>query len=208
MPTVVSLATSASGTHTILQIEVRYANPSSNHYIDIIEVDVDGDIHQFTGPTPQETVIFLESFDLSVIAETVSVRVRVHCTLHDWSQRALLDAKSEPTPTPEEETLPGLQIAVLKLSNTIKVEKSQVKIRVLTEEGVKVGNAKITGKITDPSDSTQTFSGTANKNGIYKYKWKIATTAQVGTCTIEITASKEGYSDVTKTLTFNAISKK
>ncbi|MEM2915652.1 MAG: hypothetical protein QXH91_09700, partial [Candidatus Bathyarchaeia archaeon] len=109
----------------------------------------------------------------------------------------------------ESPKLPKLQIIVLKLVNTVKLGKSQtIKIQVLTEEGCKAGNAKITGKIINTSGSIQTFSGTANKNGIYQCSWKIGTTVQTGIYTIEISASMEGYTSITKILTFNVIPKK
>jgi hypothetical protein len=77
-----------SGTHTILNITVRHDKtvpPLPSHYVDYIEVDVDGtpDIVDLDPSQPED--FFVVQYDMGEVTGTPTVKVRAHCTVHDLS---------------------------------------------------------------------------------------------------------------------------
>ena len=66
----------------------EYPNASGRlvpfHYLDLVEVDVDGQVTQFTLPETQWSDQFIVELDLR-IQGTPKVRARARCNLHGWS---------------------------------------------------------------------------------------------------------------------------
>ncbi|HID17257.1 TPA: hypothetical protein EYP26_03090 [Candidatus Bathyarchaeota archaeon] len=68
-----------------IRIEVRHENPSSSHYVDAIEIDVDGQIVQFNPcACKQNKDVFTVDVPLGGLEGSPSVKVRGHCTVHGW----------------------------------------------------------------------------------------------------------------------------
>ncbi len=60
--------------------------PCTSHYIDAVEVDVNGQIEQFTLKTKEQTTNpFSVELELGEIKETLNVRARAHCNHQYWS---------------------------------------------------------------------------------------------------------------------------
>ncbi len=67
-----------------VRLQIRHANPSSNHYVDTVEIDLNG---QATTPAlqPQTTNPFTAEFELGDIQGNPNVKARARCNLHGWS---------------------------------------------------------------------------------------------------------------------------
>ncbi len=58
----------------------------SSHYVDAVEVDIDGEIKQFElKMAPQTSNPFIVELDLGETKGTLKVMVRAHCNIHGWS---------------------------------------------------------------------------------------------------------------------------
>jgi desulfoferrodoxin (superoxide reductase-like protein) len=93
VPTV-TLSTSDSGGDTILEITVTHHNPSSSHFIDLIEVEVTNAsgsaTYQVTPPTTPQPVTFTVNYNLGPITESNTISSRANCNVHGWSTSATL----------------------------------------------------------------------------------------------------------------------
>ncbi len=99
VPSVSSLEPWTSGTGTILNITVRHSSPTSSHYVNKVEVDVDGAVHDID-LTPQSTVTFVAQYNLGELADEPTVRARAHCTIHGWSSWSNSDQLSDSSSIP------------------------------------------------------------------------------------------------------------
>ncbi|UCE16085.1 MAG: hypothetical protein JSV12_00225 [Candidatus Bathyarchaeota archaeon] len=99
VPSVLSLEPWTSGTDTILNITVRHSSPTSSHYVNKVEVDVDGAVHNI-GLTSQSTVTFVVQYNLGELADEPMVRARAHCTIHGWSSWSNSDQVSDSSSIP------------------------------------------------------------------------------------------------------------
>ena len=68
----------------ILSLEVRNNSPSSTHYVDTVEVVIDGGTAKTYDLAPQSSTTFSENINLGV-SEASEVEVRVNCNIHGWS---------------------------------------------------------------------------------------------------------------------------
>ncbi len=122
VPDVLSIEPWTSGADTILNITVSHAGFGGSHYVNKVEVDVDGSI-QNIDLTSQSAPTFVVQFNMGELATTPTVKARAHCTVHDWS------SWSESVVIPEFSTihlLPVLAIvsfAVLRLRSKIASSK-------------------------------------------------------------------------------------
>jgi hypothetical protein len=91
VPTVVSLEVEKKDGSEVLLIEIRHSSPSSSHYVDIIDVEIGGELEKISDIDPQTESIFVEEFDLGSGAGEVNVRV--HCNVHGWSKWVSLEQK-------------------------------------------------------------------------------------------------------------------
>jgi hypothetical protein len=53
VPSILELKRETRGSETVLLIRVRHNSPSSNHYVDTIDVEIDGKAEKITGLGPQ-----------------------------------------------------------------------------------------------------------------------------------------------------------
>ncbi|UCD26631.1 MAG: hypothetical protein JSV75_00370 [Candidatus Bathyarchaeota archaeon] len=106
IPDVTSIEPWTSGTDTILNITVRHASPTPTHYVDAVEVDIDGTVEAvFLGPQSTET--FLVQYNMGEVTDTPPVQARAFCTWHGWS------VWSQPVVVPEFLALSLLLILVI-----------------------------------------------------------------------------------------------
>lgn len=73
-----------SGTHTILNITVTHNSPASDHYVDLVQINISGTIHDIH-LNSQPSVTFVVEFDMGEITSIPTVRARAHCIVHGWS---------------------------------------------------------------------------------------------------------------------------
>jgi len=84
VPSVLSIEAWTSETDTVLNITVTHSSPTSSHYVNKVEVDANGTIHDID-LTPQSTVMFVVQYDMGELTVEVSVQARAPCNLHGWS---------------------------------------------------------------------------------------------------------------------------
>ncbi len=87
VPSVIDLKRENRGSDTVLVIQVRHNSPSSNHYVDTVEVEIDGKVEKINGLEPQTGASFTVEDALGTGAK--NVRIRAHCNIHGWSQWAV-----------------------------------------------------------------------------------------------------------------------
>jgi len=83
VPTVLQVENISQGSIGTVRLQVSHANPSSSHYVDLVEVDVGGQVTQ-SSLQPQNSDPFTVELDLGQVEGTPNVRARVHCIVHGW----------------------------------------------------------------------------------------------------------------------------
>jgi len=95
VPTVLQVENISQDTMGKIRLRISHANPSTCcHYVDLIEVDVNGQVTQFS-QQPQNSDPFNVELALGQVQGTPNVRARAHCIIHGWS------AWSNQIPVPE-----------------------------------------------------------------------------------------------------------
>ena len=84
VPTVLSMEIGTRGEDTILVMEVTHSNPTSTHFVGTAEVEVGDESVIHLDLVPQTSGTFAIEVELETTAE--SIRARVSCTTHGWSQ--------------------------------------------------------------------------------------------------------------------------
>jgi hypothetical protein len=118
-PNVTGITYYKSGTHTILNITINHTPPPSlgpDHYVSIVELDMNGTIQDLSQPTPQATETFLVQQDIGEVAGTLLVRARAYCTVHGWS------SWSDTTTVPEYSFLALLSILVITTTGAAMIK--------------------------------------------------------------------------------------
>ena len=95
VPTVIELQLETRGEETVLIIQARHSSPSQSHYVDIVEVDIDGAVEELEMDPQSGTTFTVEH---AVDPRAVDIRARAHCTTHGWSLWESLEAE-EPSGT-------------------------------------------------------------------------------------------------------------
>lgn len=80
----------------VLSLEVRHNSPSSMHYVDTVEVVIDGGTAKTYDLATQSSTTFSENITLEV-SEASEVEVRVNCNLHGWSSVVNVGADDDET---------------------------------------------------------------------------------------------------------------
>ena len=83
-PAVLEIEISTDADTTELTITVRHNNPTSSHYVNRIDVEVDDDVQRVTILEAQTSTQFTITHDLGQ-SEYQRVRVRANCNIHGWS---------------------------------------------------------------------------------------------------------------------------
>jgi desulfoferrodoxin (superoxide reductase-like protein) len=113
VPTVLSLEEIERGDDDVLVIEVSHSSPSSSHYIDSVEIEVDDQVYTLEDLGGQSATVFTVEHVLG--SPEADVRVRAHCNLHGWSQWTQLG--EEPADTGG--GIPGFGYAAILLGLTL-----------------------------------------------------------------------------------------
>ncbi len=85
VPDVLSTEPWTSGTVTFLNITVRHASPTSSHYVNRVEIDVDGTVKNVELTPPQVAPAFVLQYDMGEVTAMPTVQARAHCNIHGWS---------------------------------------------------------------------------------------------------------------------------
>mgnify|MGYP001105918806 CR=1 FL=1 len=95
VPTVLQVENISQDSMGRIRLQITHANPSTCcHYVDLVEVDINGHVKQFS-LQPQNSDPFTVELDLGEVQGTPNVRARAHCIIHGWS------AWSNQIPVPE-----------------------------------------------------------------------------------------------------------
>lgn len=113
VPTVLSLEEVKRGDDDVLIIEVSHMSPSSSHYIDSLEVEVDEEVFTIEDPGEQSATVFTVEHILE--SSGTSVRARAHCNVHGWSQWTQLGDE----PTDQGGGIPGFGYAAMFTGLTV-----------------------------------------------------------------------------------------
>jgi len=85
VPSVLELTVEEEGTDFFLTLEIRHGSPSTNHYVDVIEIEIDGKVEKVDDLEPQKSTIFTYKYNLGK-TQPKKIKVRAHCNVHGWSQ--------------------------------------------------------------------------------------------------------------------------
>ena len=84
VPSVLQIDNVSQGSSGKVRLQISHLNPSPSHYVDIVEVDVNGQVTQFN-LQPQSSNPFTTELDIGQLQGTPNVKARAHCILHGWS---------------------------------------------------------------------------------------------------------------------------
>jgi len=96
IPTVLNTEAAKDGADTVLSIEISHSSPSSAHYVDVIEVEINERLDRISDLEPQTTTTFMYEHNIGTVAYE-TIRIRAHCTDHGWSPWATMGALPEPS---------------------------------------------------------------------------------------------------------------
>ena len=100
VPMVQKIDVTKDGEITILNFQIRHGSPSTNHYIDIIEVEINERLEptrtRINDLEPQTSTVFSYEYNIGTV-QYESIKVRVHCNIHGWSSWTSLEV---PIPSP------------------------------------------------------------------------------------------------------------
>jgi len=78
--------TRASDNHVILNITITHHNYYTGHYVDWMQVDINGAIDTVNLSPPQPlNQAFVVEYDMGIVSDNPTVRAMAHCTLHGSS---------------------------------------------------------------------------------------------------------------------------
>ena len=92
VPAILDISTVESAGKVSLDITINHLNPSigqgysSDHYVDLVEVEIDGTSHQISVMQPPTAETFRVTYYVGNVTGFPTVRVRAHCTIHGWSE--------------------------------------------------------------------------------------------------------------------------
>ena len=85
VPKVRSIEKDGAGSDVIVTIEIEHTGWSTSHYVDIVEVTMNGRTMNFTDLEPQTTNRFSVNGTYNN-TEIGDLQVRAHCVTHGWNQ--------------------------------------------------------------------------------------------------------------------------
>jgi len=75
VPSVLQIDNVSQGSSGKVRLQISHLNPSPNHYVDVVEVDVNGQVTQFN-LQPQSSNTFTTELDIGQLQGTPNVRAR------------------------------------------------------------------------------------------------------------------------------------
>jgi len=124
VPFVMSIENLSQGTTGKIKLTIHHMDGTSTlsaHYVDIVEVDVDGKVKQFTYDNPLQNSPFVVELDLGTIKASSVVKARAHCIIYGWG------AWSDAVPVPEFPV--AALVSIVALAATLLIMKRQSQIR-------------------------------------------------------------------------------
>jgi desulfoferrodoxin (superoxide reductase-like protein) len=109
IPEVLQIQNITQGSAGRIRLQISHSLPSSTHYVDIVEVDIGGQIRQFD-QQPQSVDPFTVELDLGQIQGNPNIRARAHCNLHGWSDWSTYAIGGTTTTTAATTSAPSQQI--------------------------------------------------------------------------------------------------
>ncbi len=85
-----------------IMVEIRHSSPSSSHYVETVEVRVDGEVYEID-LEPQTETVFEVEVELDDVGLTF-IEVRAKCISHGWSNWASYGVEE---PTDDAGGIPG-----------------------------------------------------------------------------------------------------
>lgn len=99
IPDVTKISIEMEGEDAVIVFEIRHADPTSNHYVDTIQVS--GTYPLLLNNPSQTDDVFTYKHNLGKVEGTITIIARAHCTLHDWgSSTTYTTTITTPTPGP------------------------------------------------------------------------------------------------------------
>jgi desulfoferrodoxin (superoxide reductase-like protein) len=95
VPKVQQVSVTIEAGNNIINLEILHNSPSSSHYIDIIEIEINERLDR-VNLTSQTSTVFTYKHDIGD-AQSENIRVRVHCNNHGWSSWKTLDEEQTGT---------------------------------------------------------------------------------------------------------------
>jgi desulfoferrodoxin (superoxide reductase-like protein) len=92
VPIVLKIEVDEEDEHKLV-ITVRHGNPTLIHYVNEIQIELDGELSKLTDLDPQSEVEFIEEYNID--SEVENVRVRVKCNVHGWSSWENYEIKND-----------------------------------------------------------------------------------------------------------------
>jgi len=83
VPNVLGIVPWTSGSDTVLNITVRHALPTSSHFVNRVEVEINGTVQTINlSWSPVQTGPFVVQYNLGQVVGVVNVRARPNCNVH------------------------------------------------------------------------------------------------------------------------------
>ncbi|MFH0848965.1 MAG: hypothetical protein V1857_05640 [archaeon] len=84
VPTVLQVDNISQDSTGKIRVQIRHQSPSAGHYVDVVEVDVAGQVKSFNLQA-QNSNPFTVEIELGQIQGSQNVKIRARCNLHGWS---------------------------------------------------------------------------------------------------------------------------
>jgi len=84
VPNVLQIEDISQGSTGKIKLQIKHLSPSASHYIDIVEVDINGQVKKFD-LQPQSADPFTVELNLGQIEGRPNIKARAHCSVHEWS---------------------------------------------------------------------------------------------------------------------------
>lgn len=98
VPTMLRIQVEKRAGDTLIILTITHSNPSSIHYVDAIDLKVNGVLRSITITQPQAEPTFNYTYNWGELDSVENATARANCNIHGWSDWALLGAG--PTPAP------------------------------------------------------------------------------------------------------------
>jgi len=90
VPVILDISTLEADGKVSIEIQINHQNPSfggysADHYVDLVEVEIDGTPHQISAMQPPTAETFTVTYYIGELTGYPTIRVRAHCTIHGWS---------------------------------------------------------------------------------------------------------------------------
>jgi len=92
VPVILDMSTVEAAGKVSLEIQINHLNPSigqkysADHYVNLVEVEIDGTPHQISVMQPPTAETFKVTYYIGQLTGYPTIRVRAHCTIHGWSE--------------------------------------------------------------------------------------------------------------------------